>query len=71
MTMKARTRPVSWNAWAFDCAPNNGRVTVEIKSNGQGWGLEVGGVCVEYAVLKNLVTNSVEIAFGTLHCVSF
>lgn len=53
------------------CAPIDGIVTVEIKRNGHGWSLEVGRICVESAVLKNLVTNSVEIAFGILHCASF
>ena len=55
----------------WTCAPDDGTVTVEIKSNGPGWGLEVGGVCVEYAGFKDMVTNSAEMAFGILHCVSF
>lgn len=37
--------------------PDDGMVTVMMKSNGHGLALEVGGVCVVCAVLNNLVTN--------------
>lgn len=37
--------------------PDDGMVTTVIKSNGYGLALEVGGVCVVCAVLKNLAMN--------------
>lgn len=58
--MKTRIRSVSMNVWAFAQVNHTDEcmVTAVIKSNGHGLALEVGGVRVVCAVLKNLAMNS-------------